>query len=232
MANSAPVLTTGAPSAGTQNYSLLTLARAGGFTGTAAYEAAAIAFAESSGNPKAEDHDNNGTTDYGLWQINSVHGYDSDELINNPVYNAQAAYAIYKEAGNSFSPWDTYTSGAYAKTTAAQESANNYSVTLQPVGHGSPAVTVWKYLGRTFAGNSGAQATNVAQTDPTPDIDPKIPSVIPAWLDTIGNALTSEEFWEKAGLILLGVGVIITGLVIWVGSDKSVQSAVKIGALA
>lgn len=74
---------------------------------------AAIALAESSGHggPSAVDHDADGSTDYGWWQINSVHGYDSTQLLNNALYNAKAAVAVYKSSG--LGAWTTYTSGAY-----------------------------------------------------------------------------------------------------------------------
>lgn len=77
--------------------------------------AAAIALAESGGRPGAlNPTDNNGTqTSVGLWQVsNGTHQYPQAWL--TPAGNAQEAVAKYKGAGNSFAPWGTYTSGAYA----------------------------------------------------------------------------------------------------------------------
>lgn len=71
--------------------------------------AAAIALAESSGNPNAEGHNTNGTIDRGLWQINSVHGALST---TNIAANAKAAVQIYKAKGNTFTDWVTYNTGA------------------------------------------------------------------------------------------------------------------------
>lgn len=73
--------------------------------------AAAVAMAESGGRMNATDHDSNGSTDYGLWQINSVHGYNSQRLLSDADYNAQAAVAVWKSSG--WGAWTTYTSGAY-----------------------------------------------------------------------------------------------------------------------
>jgi hypothetical protein len=72
---------------------------------------AAIAIAESSGNPTASHTDSDGTTDYGLWQINSVHGFNSAGLTSNPAYNAQAAVAVYNSQG--FGAWSTYGNSNY-----------------------------------------------------------------------------------------------------------------------
>jgi hypothetical protein len=77
--------------------------------------AAAIALAESSGNPQATNAtDNGGTqTSWGLWQIsNGTHNQPVANILN-PQINAQQAVAKYTGAGNSFSPWGTYDTGIY-----------------------------------------------------------------------------------------------------------------------
>lgn len=50
----------------------------------------------------------NGSVDYGLWQINSVHGYDPQKLYD-PRFNAKAAVSIYKSQG--LKAWSTYKPG-------------------------------------------------------------------------------------------------------------------------
>jgi hypothetical protein len=73
---------------------------------------AAIAMAESGGRANATNSNTNGSTDRGLWQINSVHSqFDAQRLLTDPLYNAQAAVAIEKSQG--LGAWTTYTSGAY-----------------------------------------------------------------------------------------------------------------------
>lgn len=74
---------------------------------------AAIALAESSGRMDAQDDDSNGTVDLGLWQINSIHGYDPNQLVNNANYNTKAAIAVLNSQG--LGAWSTYNSGAYKK---------------------------------------------------------------------------------------------------------------------
>lgn len=71
---------------------------------------AAIAMAESGGNSAAVGHNTNGSTDTGLWQINSVHNVSG---MTDPEANAKEAVKIYKSQG--LSAWTTYTSGAYKK---------------------------------------------------------------------------------------------------------------------
>ena len=77
--------------------------------------ATAIAMAESSGNPAAVG-DANLTPggSIGLWQINlAAHPEYTADQLQDPQTNANAAYAIYAAAGNQFTPWTTYNTGAY-----------------------------------------------------------------------------------------------------------------------
>lgn len=94
--------------------------RAGGDP-TAAPTAAAIALAESTGNPQALNN-TPATGDYsvGLWQINyfgslgppRTQQFGPPQKLTNPLANARAAVAI-SDNGQDFSPWSTYTGGAY-----------------------------------------------------------------------------------------------------------------------
>ena len=78
---------------------------AGGNAGDAVM-AASIAMAESGGNQYAHSP----TNDYGYWQINASNG---SLATFNPYGNARAA-VILSDNGSNWSPWTTYTSGAYA----------------------------------------------------------------------------------------------------------------------
>jgi hypothetical protein len=82
-----------------------------GFSGGDLLIATAIAYAESSGNPGAVG--DNGDS-IGLWQINLPnHPEFQGQDLTNPQVNANAAFSIYSAAGNSFSPWTTFKTGAY-----------------------------------------------------------------------------------------------------------------------
>ena len=75
----------------------------------AAFLAAEIAKAESSGRQYASLYNTNGTTDRGYWQINSVHG----SLSTFGAYaNARSAVLISGN-GTDWTPWTTYNTGAY-----------------------------------------------------------------------------------------------------------------------
>jgi hypothetical protein len=71
---------------------------------------AAIALAESGGNPSKTHVDANGSVDRGLWQINSVHGYPPSTSYN-AQQNAQQAVSVWHSQG--FPAWTTYKTGVY-----------------------------------------------------------------------------------------------------------------------
>src|SRR5690242_17260338 len=76
----------------------------------------AIARAESSWNPNAFNGSNrNGSSDAGLWQINTIHRNAPyyPRNLNDPLQSTQAAFAIWKNAGGRWTPWSVYNSGAY-----------------------------------------------------------------------------------------------------------------------
>jgi LysM repeat protein len=72
---------------------------------SAAFMAAEIAMAESGGNQYALSP----TDDYGYWQINASNG---SLATFNAYGNARAAITL-SDDGTDWSPWTTYTSGAY-----------------------------------------------------------------------------------------------------------------------
>lgn len=75
--------------------------------------AVAIAMAESSCNPGAVNTANrNGSTDRGLWQINSVHTWVSPQCAMDAQCNANAAYKI-SSGGASWRPWTVYRTARY-----------------------------------------------------------------------------------------------------------------------
>jgi len=87
-----------------------------GFSGPDLQVAVAVALAESGGDPGAVG-DTNITPggSIGLWQINlKAHPEYTAAQLTDPQANANAAYSVYRSAGNQFTPWSTYTGGQYA----------------------------------------------------------------------------------------------------------------------
>lgn len=107
-----------------------------GFSGRDLSIAVAVAFAESGGDPNAiNDKNRNGSTDYGLFQINSIHkSILAGGQWNNPADNAKMAYKVFSDAGKKWRPWAAYNNGSYlqflgkamAADTATVPNAPNY----------------------------------------------------------------------------------------------------------
>ena len=72
-------------------------------------EMLSIAKAESRLNPKAHNKNKNGSIDTGIFQINSIHGYDA-QWLQDQKNNIEAAKEILKKQGKT--AWVTYN---YAK---------------------------------------------------------------------------------------------------------------------
>lgn len=104
--------------------------------------AAAIAMAESGGNPNSTDDDSNGTADRGLWQINSTHGSLSSY---DPLTNARAAVQLSNN-GTTWRPWCT----AYSDGACGTEGGTY-------LGSGSPFM---KFLGNAGLGSAINTGTN------------------------------------------------------------------------
>ena len=142
-------------------------ALAAGFSGESAVIATAIALAESGGNAGVTSRpNNNGTVDRGLWQINSVHKeYDPAQLVNDPGYNARAAFAL-SGGGRVFKPWSTFNSGAYKNylNTAREAAAGNVGVS--PGGPaGGPAGAALPAKPQQSPAEMIQQASNIAASD-------------------------------------------------------------------
>ncbi len=98
-------------------------ARRAGFPEAAINTMVAIALAESRGNPEAHcfncvpgvQEDSRG-----LWQINvRAHPEYASQNLSDPLTNAKAALDISR-GGTKFTPWTTFTSGAYKKYLAGE----------------------------------------------------------------------------------------------------------------
>ena len=105
-----------APTTGTvSDIAIASYAYEGGFRSvTRLTIATAVALAESHGQVNARNNNTDGSIDRGLWQINSVHKQYDIHRLDDPVYNARAAYAL-SLGGNVWTPWSAFNNGSWKK---------------------------------------------------------------------------------------------------------------------
>lgn len=65
---------------------------------------------ESGGNAHAMNYNSNGSTDVGLWQINSINwgSCNGGHAPCDPTQNLNCAVKVYAGSGNSWKPWSTH----------------------------------------------------------------------------------------------------------------------------
>lgn len=152
------------------------LAYNAGFRGSALRMAVAIALAESNGNPNAYNPEvaagtRPGHGSRGLWQIyGTAHPEYDNEQTFNPVTNAQAAFKVYTEAGNRFTPWSTFNNGS------ANKISQNLNVDLPT-----------SQIDVTGGGGAGALAGTVASV------------IAPAFAPSILAAQSTETALQNGG---------------------------------
>ena len=106
-----------------------------GFIGPDINTIAAIANAESNRNVSATTHEPNGTTSYGVYQINSIwlgNTVDGTKVtvsnLHDLDFSSKVAYYIFKKSG--FNAWTTYKTGVYKKylTDVSSTSVDNATI--------------------------------------------------------------------------------------------------------
>lgn len=176
---------------------------------------AAIALAESSGNPNSVNRTDNGgrQTSWGLWQISNGDHSEPAPNWNDPLENAKLAVAKYKSQG--LGAWGTYTSGAYKQymqgnvppsaVTGAGGGASPGSVDA-----GAAASGFLSGLGLPFTDFSGGLLT--------------IPKEIVSWFGDLDQMLTKmyqafllffmPSTWIRVGAGLSGFVFLLVGIVL------------------
>ena len=180
-----------------------------GFTGNDVTTAVAVALAESGGRIDATNTNTNGSTDYGVWQINSIH---ADEFAKHPqwwsVENADMAHDIFVAAGNSWKPWTTYTSGAYNMYLAQASSAAS-SVNADGFGAGGP------------------DSTKNVTTIPGVDSIAESFSAFSTGVAAVAKWISDPHNWERVGLVIVG-GALIVGALVVIAGDKTAAVVKKL----
>lgn len=164
---------------------------------------AAIALAESGGNPKAVSGRNqNGTVDRGLWQINSSHGYGTSSL--DPVANAKQATGIYHSQG--LNAWTTFQTGAYKTYLAPGITA---TTARTKTASGKPSFI--GDLGHDLITNPTAVAGDLTGIHQSNTIDP------------LGNILLTGLKEAMYALAILGGGMLILLGLLLIGVDIGLE---------
>lgn len=144
--------------------------------------AVAVALAESGGRITATNNNTNGSTDYGAWQVNSIHGYPASQLLTLSG-NAKAAVAVKAKQG--WAAWVTFNTGAYKKfAKEAVSSGVSGAVADAP---GQPSQDILK-------GAAGAVGKA---------LNP---------LDGLVTALGDPDTWKRVGLIVAGAIAMLLGV--------------------
>lgn len=153
---------------------------------------AAIAMAESGGRVDAENKSNSdGSTDRGLWQINSVHGSLSTF---DPMGNAKAAVKIKGTQG--LKAWTVYRTGAYKEFL-------NGNTAIPPDTNGLPS-------GSTSTAN---------QASVTGDIGGAIGKGLGDAFKAVIQPMMSMMIWS--GEILFGILLMLGGIIVFIVNTEA-----------
>jgi len=165
--------------------------------------AAAIALAESGGCTTALNATDNGGTQssFGLWQISTGTHTPPSANWADGAENAALAVAKYKGAGNGFSPWGTYASGAYKAFLSGGTPDLNV-----PSGGAAGSTTTATLTAATAGG-----AVSPTCLFGFPNLN-----IIPSWVPLLGTStsaciVSKSEFRGLVGVLFIAAGGIIGG---------------------
>jgi hypothetical protein len=203
------------------NYAeLVQLAQDVGLTPGRAKVAAAIAMAESGGDPtkhNTKPPDNS----YGLWQINMLgdlgpdrrrkYGLPNNEILFDPRRNAMVM-AGESDKGGNFSKWTTYTRGTYLKFMPDDSTWNRI---LNGLTDSLPGA---RTIGEGIAGTAENVTDNIADIHKLGDAVSKTA----AWVSDSRN-------WVRVGYVLLGGTVVLIAVAQLMKGTAAGRAAGKIG---
>lgn len=180
----------------------------------------AVGFAESGWNPHAVAHESDGSTSYGVWQINSSHGFP--ELANGAweavATNAVLAKRVYDSQG--WNAWSTHKPTdpiGYARYTAALPPA----IALVTAIYGAEAG------GASAAGAGGSLGSSATGT--VSDVGSGVTSLIKEPLALL-HWLEEPVTWQRIAKVAIG-GVIMSAALI-ILARKPLVSVGKAGVKA
>lgn len=188
--------------------------------------AVAVALAESGGKLTAIDHDSNGSTDYGPWQVNSVNGGSTADY--NLLTNAKNAVSVYQSQG--WGAWSTYNNGKWktfyyqgvnAAQVATASTANQLAGALIPLlGVGSAALLPGEVgAAEATAGASGAGGAGTATSLATKAGQAYATGKQALGIAALASVLLDPKHWLRILMIVGGGLLILLALVYMVKSQ-------------
>lgn len=191
---------------------IFTLAKSAGLSDSRAKVAAAIAMAESGGDPNA--HNSKPPDDsYGLWQINMLgalgperrkqFGISDNSQLYSPEINAKAMMSVSQDGGN-FSPWSTYLGPKYQQ-----------------------------YLGNRVIEEWVKPADDQSLLDKLNPIN--VAKDYLSIANKIGTWVSNSENWMRVGYVVGGGVIVVVGLAMVVQSTqagKAVSGLIPAGRVA
>ena len=212
---------------------------AAGGPASAAPQAAAVASAESSGNPVNPNYTDPNGGSFGLWQINGVHASSLvaaglPNWATDPLQNAEAAVMVWKGAGNTF--WTPTASGKSATGPWAAEGipgsagAANYAAAMAKINAGDvgsvPQLGTGSRPGQGLAGAVGQPSTTPGQTVAQQTGSQAVQQVQAAVVNPLTAGITTLQtswstFWtaHPAWMILAGIVLLILAWSLVQGSN-------------
>jgi hypothetical protein len=189
-----------------------------GLSGPNAKIAAAVAMAESGGNPNA--HNAKPPDDsYGLWQINMLGGLgpqrrsqlhlSSNSQLLDPKTNARAM-AVISARGTNWHPWSTFNDGAYKRFLS-----NKVAVGALPRGSGGTGTSANDPTGAQSGAGDGAMGLFAVASSAY-----EVAGKAAVWLSNAQN-------WVRIAYVLGGGVVVVVGLYTLVRSTAVGQEAVQ-----
>lgn len=181
--------------------------------------AVAVAIAESGLNERATHRNSNGSVDYGLWQINSVHNFPEITAgqWSDPKVNAQLALRVWHAQGwdawSTHKPTDPLGYGRYAgarPVAAAAVAAAGFTSAAASGVVGTPADVADSATGTAGDVLSGAAAIARA------------PLAALAWLER-------PDTWTRILKVFLGGGLVLAGAYLFVQST-ALKTAAPVAA--
>lgn len=193
------------------------LARSRGLSAGAAEGMAHVAECESGGDAGIVHQNTNGTTDTGLWQINSVHTRDHPSWtvawLKVPANNAAAMKTLY-DSSRGVEHWKASMGCWLPKI-----SSNALGSTLRdPLG----------VLGAAVSDPGGVVSGVADALNPLDDIA----ALAEPFVEFVGW-LTDPNTWKRAALVIAGGGIVLVGVaVVARGTEvgQTVESAAKTAA--